>query len=207
VAIENATGHDPVVVGNNFDLRFFRCGVDKHPSEPAGGGATGELKPVHRPVAGTDVPCPVHLTLPYSRHWVDRPAGSARAGAGGALVSGSVIVPTGAAPQVTTVTRLRSGVTAAAGSKSGNTGGARLPALSSTHTSRNVAAGRDVVTDACSQALGIAVVFGDPSHHRPTKVNGCRSSLTSTRCDPRRRVSTQPSRLSAARTRAALGMW
>src|SRR5207248_11597468 len=35
----------------------------------------------------------------------------------------------------------------------------------------------------------------------------CRSSLTKTRCDPRQRVSTQPSRLSAARTRAALGTW
>ena len=63
VAIQIATGHDPVVGGDDFDLRFFRRGVDEHSVEPAGGGATGELKPVHRPIAGTDVPRPVHVHL------------------------------------------------------------------------------------------------------------------------------------------------
>jgi ATP-binding protein involved in chromosome partitioning len=50
-------------------------------------------------------------------------------------------------------------------------------------------------------------------HRRPAQVNSpygkprCAADRPSrTRCDPRRRISVQPSRLSAARTRAALGM-
>jgi hypothetical protein len=60
---------------------------------------------------------------------------------------------------------------------------------------------------------GIPIVAGNPGHGRAAQVDTvmvgqirCWSPLTRTRCDPARRVSIQPSRLSAANIRAALAM-
>lgn len=49
MAIEIASGHDPVIGGDDFDLRLSRCGVDEHSIEPTGGSALGELSPFIAP--------------------------------------------------------------------------------------------------------------------------------------------------------------
>src|SRR2546430_5080150 len=58
--VQVGAGHDPVVIGDDLDLRPARGGVDEPRAAPPRRGAPGELQPVHRTVVAAHVPRPVH---------------------------------------------------------------------------------------------------------------------------------------------------